>query len=505
MKCKTFPLAYFLLFVLSIHVAFATEEQKAKATASAFPLTASYKVDTVWATAYQATVTLKNTTQTPTSTWTATFDIPQGYVLSSHVSGGTFKLNGQTVTVQNLSTNGAIPAGGSVTFNMIINMPLSGKTVINNLAAAANGAPTPPPPPQLPTAPVLNSISMSNSTSYNVSWNSVANATSYVLEQDQTASFSNPKIVLQANNLSKVFTNQAIGTYFYRVAAINSAGKGPYSNIQSVTITDVTPPPPPPTTLGIEHSAWYIDWTTWFTGPTFVIPRDVNMLNIFVGEITYGPDGKPTMGGFGTFTLPQLDAFVKYCAAQNPPIPVKVSIGGSGGMYDHCWDRLTSANVASFAQGMADFCHAHGLVGVDFDYEAFASAAQETLVGTLIKQFKQIDPKFQTSLCTNAGFGPNFPWQKSVKNILDAATIAPGNCAVDRLYIMSYYNPIEDEKKWILGWADWVKQNYGFTPARVAVGIDDFDAHAYDPVVFANWAASMGFSTAHWAFDPARP
>ena len=31
------------------------------------------------------------------------------------------------------------------------------------------------------------------------------------------------------------------------------------------------------------------------------------------------------------------------------------------------------------------------------------------------------------------------------------------------------------------------------------------DAHAYDPVVFAAWAKSMGFSTAHWAFDPARP
>ena len=173
-------------------------------------------------------------------------------------------------------------------------------------------------------------------------------------------------------------------------------------------------------------------------------------------------------------------------------------------MYDRCWDRLTPSNVRDFAKGMADFCHAHGLVGVDFDYEAYVSEEQEILVGTLIKEFKAIDPGFRTSLCTNAGFGPNFPWQKIVKVILDAATTS-GQCAVDRLYIMSYYNSMQEEQAWILGWADWLIQNYAFTPARVVVGIDDFDAHAYDPVVFAAWAASKGFSTAHWAFDPARP
>jgi len=378
--------------------------------ASEFALNSNYKVDTVWATTFQTTVTLKNPTNTPTSSWTATFSMPQGYVLSTHVSSGVFTVNGQNVTVNNLSGNGAIPAVGSTTFQMMINMPRGAPTIINNLQAVANGASQPPPPP----------------------------------------------------------------------------------------------PPPPPVGGSIEHSVWYIDWTSWFPGPTFVLPSGVNMINVFVGTMTTGMDGQPTLDGFGNLT-PELSAFTAYCAAQNPPIAVKVSIGGSGGMYDRCWDFLTSDNIQSVAQGMVNFCHAHGLVGVDFDYEEYASTDQEHLVGLLIKAFKILDPNLQTSLCTNAGFGPNFPWQQVVQTILDAATVAPGHNAVDRMYIMSYYNPMSDEQNWILGWASWLEATYGFTPARVSVGIDDFDAHAYDPVAFAAWAASMGFSTAHWAFDPARP
>lgn len=468
---------------------------------SSFGLQTSYHVDTVWATAYQVTVKLSNTTTTATSSWKATFSLPQSYALSAHLWNGVFSVNGQNVTVNNPSGKGVISPGGSTTFSMIINMPQSSPTIINNLQANGNTSQQPP-PPSAPLPPVLKSISSPTNQSYTVSWNSVNNATSYSLEQDTAASFSHPQVVAQGNLLSKAFTNQSPGTYYYRVAASNSVGKSPYSNVQSVSVTQVNPPP---TTSAIEHSVWYIDWTSWFTGPTFVIPSGVNMLNVFVGELAYDANGNPTMDGFGTFTLSQLDAFTAYCAAQQPPIAVKVSIGGAGGMYDHTWDKLTSTNVQTFAQGMVNFCHAHGLAGVDFDYEEFASADQETLVGNLIKAFKIIDPKLQTSLCTNAGFGPNFPWQQVVQNIMDAALIAPGNCALDRLYIMSYYDPIQNEQAWINGWANWVAQRYGFTPARVSVGIDDFDAHAYDPVQMANWAASMGYSTAHWAFDPAHP
>lgn len=486
-----------MLILFSTQINSAVGEEKL--SAAVVTLNSSYKVDTVWATAYQATITLTNNTSSPTSNWTSTFTMPQGYVLSTHVSNGIFTTSGQNVTVKNTNTNGVIAAGGSTKFTVMINMPLSKPTVINNLQAVANGSVAPP--VKVPVAPKLNSIKEEASGNYIVSWNAVADATSYLLQQDTTASFSNPTTAVQGNVLSSSFTNKAAGTYYYRVLAINSVGKSPFSNVQNVTISQ-TPPVIP---QGIEHSVWYIDWTSWFTGPPYVLPANVNMINVFVGKIMYGADGKPTLGGFGNMTEDQMTQFTAYCAAQQPPIAVKVSIGGAGGMYDHCWDLLTTSNVASFAQGAADYCRAHGLVGVDFDYEAFTSDEQETLVGKFIKEFKAIDPKFQTSLCVNAGFGPNYPWQAAAKNVLDAATISSGKNAVDRLYIMSYYDPIQDEQKWINGWANWVKETYGFTPARVSVGIDDFDAHAYDPVVFAAWAASQGYSTAHWAFDPANP
>ncbi len=461
-------------------------------------------VDTVWATAYEVKVTLTNNSNTPVSSWIATFTMPEGHSLSSHVWNGVFTLSGQNVTVKSLTSSEVIPPGGSSVFTMIIVMPSLGKPRISNLQAAANGS---APLQTAPRAPVLNPI-MAGPTP-TVSWNAVDGATSYTLEQGTTSSFSNPVIVAKGNVLSAAVSAQAAGTYFYRVSATNDAGTGAYSNVQSVSTSQApSPPPPPPVpplSQGIEHSAWYIDWTSWFTGPPFVIPTNVNRLNIFVGELKFDGAGKPTLGGFGNLTDAQIDAFTAYCRSQNPPIEVKVSIGGSGGMYDRCWDRLTTANTQAFAQGMADFCHAHGLVGVDFDYEEFLSSDQEVLVGTLIKQFKAIDPNFKTSLCSNAGFGPYYPWQPVVKTILDAAMISPGNCAVDMFYIMSYYDPIESEKGWILGWSNWLKQNYGFTSERVSVGIDDFDAHAYDPVEMANWAASQGFSTSHWAFDPAHP
>jgi hypothetical protein len=237
----------------------------------------------------------------------------------------------------------------------------------------------------------------------------------------------------------------------------------------------------------------------------------VNKINIFVGKFATGADGKPTLDGFGTFTIPQMQAFVKFLGEQPSPIKAKVSIGGGGGSYDHTWDVLNSLNLKAYAQGMVDFCHNIGLVGVDFDYEAFSSAQQEKLVGQLIKEFKLLDPTLETSICSNAGFGPNFPWQQFVQNILDAATISPGNNAVDRVYIMTYYDPMNDEINWMVGsdgkggWANWLITNYGYTRARISVGIDDFDAHAYDPDVFRAWAISEGFSVAHWAFDPAHP
>jgi hypothetical protein len=252
-----------------------------------------------------------------------------------------------------------------------------------------------------------------------------------------------------------------------------------------------------------ELSTWYIDWTAWFNAPNFVIPTNLNMINVFVGKFTTDANGNPTLGGFGNMDLNTLDAFVAYCKEQTPPVDVKVSIGGGGGSYDNTWDVLTNANIDQYAQAIVNFCHDHHLAGVDLDYEEFKSQEQEVLVGKLIKAIKSIDESVAVTMCANAGYGPSYPWETVVQTILDAAVVEKGKCPVDYLYTMTYYNPIDQEMQWALGWRDMLQTRYNCPSQALGVGVDFFDAHAYDPTVFAKWAFDNQMSVAIWATNPA--
>jgi len=256
-----------------------------------------------------------------------------------------------------------------------------------------------------------------------------------------------------------------------------------------------------PTPVGkVENACWYIDWTAW----DFPVPEGVTTVNLFVGNLTVDSSGNLVVGGFGNMDQAKMQTFIQACQAQG--ITVKISIGGGGGSYDNCWNVLTDANVESFGQQLSSYCQNLGLQGVDFDCEEFHSAtdnpAQQALVGRFIKAFKRANPELQTSLCTNAGFGDSYPWQGIVQNIMDAATDSSG-CALDRLYIMSYYNDIASEQAWILAWAAWAKTRYNLSAAQITFGIDDFDAHAYNIADMARWAGQQGFSTGYWATNPA--
>ncbi len=255
----------------------------------------------------------------------------------------------------------------------------------------------------------------------------------------------------------------------------------------------------------IELSTWYIDWTSWFNGAPYSIPSNVNVINVFVGKFTLDSNGKPTLGGFGNLNSDQLKEFVNYCKSQPKPIDVKVSVGGGGGSYDNTWNSLTADNINDYAKGIIDFCHDHGLAGVDLDYEESPTVAQEKLVGQLIKALKTFDQDLQVTMCANAGFGPNYPWESVVETILDNAVITKGDCPIDYLYAMTYYNPMPQEQQWALGWRDMLINRYNCPSQALAVGIDFFDSHAYDPLTFAQWAVDNGMSTAVWAANPADP
>lgn len=247
----------------------------------------------------------------------------------------------------------------------------------------------------------------------------------------------------------------------------------------------------------VEHSCWTVDWTSW----DYTIPEGVDKINIFVGQIYIDQNGKPAVGGFGTLdpskSPGKLDDFIKAC--KDKGIEVKVSIGGHGGQYDSCWSVLKKGNIQDFANTLSDFCTKHGLCGVDFDFEEYSSV-DPVLVGQLIKEFKTLSPDLEASLCTNAGFEK---WKGVVGEILDATVDEDGKSLLDRLYVMSYYDSLDKEEGWLTQWAGWGKEKYGLSPSQISVGLDDTDAHANDIEKFSEWAASQGFSTAYWEWNPA--
>jgi len=285
-----------------------------------------------------------------------------------------------------------------------------------------------------------------------------------------------------------------------------SRSNAPTTKTPTLSPTRSSAPYSMPPTGETEQSAWGLDWTAW---PPYPAPAGINVYNVFVGELTYNATGYAIVDGFGDMNAQQVNTLA--VANKALGITTKVSIGGGGGSYDNTWNLLTQANVAQFgAQNAAYIKNVLGAAGEDVDFEPTnptdsASIAQQKLVGQYIAAMKKFDPNFQISLCTNAGFGPNYPWQGVVQNVFNNAIITPGKCPVDRLYIMSYYNSMTDEQGWITGWANWILTNYNCPASVVTVGIDTFDADAYDPVAFSEWAVAQGYSIAWWAYDPAYP
>ncbi|MBU1759189.1 hypothetical protein KKG31_09000, partial [Patescibacteria group bacterium] len=97
---------------------------------------------------------------------------------------------------------------------------------------------------------------------YSITWDSVADATSYELEEDANNSFSSPSTIYTGtattNNIQKYVSS--VSTYYYRVKATNDAGDSDWSNIESITvypyqfIADVPDASqPPPNTLGATN------------------------------------------------------------------------------------------------------------------------------------------------------------------------------------------------------------------------------------------------------------
>jgi hypothetical protein len=91
--------------------------------------------------------------------------------------------------------------------------------------------------PPLPLAPVLDAIDNADGDgNYTVSWSAPANATAYLLQEDDNAAFSSPETRYSGSGTSWNAAGQPSGTYHYRVQASNTWGGSGWSNVASVIV-----------------------------------------------------------------------------------------------------------------------------------------------------------------------------------------------------------------------------------------------------------------------------
>jgi Glycoside hydrolase family 44/Cellulose binding domain len=209
------------------------------AAAQTCPVT--YTVVNSWSGGFQAGFTIKNTGTTPINGWTVTWTFP-GNQQITQLWGGNVTSQGETVTVTNLSWDGSIPAGGTMssvgfTANGTATPPTA--FVFNGVACGSGGGGTAPPVPTgLTASPGNGQVSLS--------WSASAGAISYNVERSTTS--GGPYTTVGTPTTTN-FTDTAVTNgvaYFYVVTAANLAGPSanstqvsatPLGSIPNVTIT----------------------------------------------------------------------------------------------------------------------------------------------------------------------------------------------------------------------------------------------------------------------------
>ena len=88
------------------------------------------------------------------------------------------------------------------------------------------------------TPPVLEVIDNGDGDgNYTVSWSTSAGATTYTLQEADTADFTSPSIVYEGAANSTDISGQYVGTYYYRVRASSSLADSDWSNVEPVEVS----------------------------------------------------------------------------------------------------------------------------------------------------------------------------------------------------------------------------------------------------------------------------
>ena len=174
---------------------------------------------------------------------------------------------GATVGLSSSSSAATVPgsvtvAAGSTsatfsitTSSVTTSTPVTITASFGGVSRTATLTVTPPAPPATPTAPSL--ISPANGASVPLpitfDWSDVTAAASYLIQIDDSSTFSAPRVVEQTVAASQLtVTSLAARQHWWRVRGINSAGTaGAWSSVRSFTPQGAAPPPGQPATLTV--------------------------------------------------------------------------------------------------------------------------------------------------------------------------------------------------------------------------------------------------------------
>ncbi len=158
-----------------------------------------------------------------------------------------------TATANPASYTDTTASNGTTYYYQVAAVNSVGTGPRSNELSATPQAP-PPPPPVVPGAPTLDAATGGDA-NVALAWTAPANNGGAAISGYQvwrgTAPGGEALLTTTANPASYTDTTASNGTtYYYQVAAVNSAGAGPRSNELSATPLAPPPPPPPPVAPG---------------------------------------------------------------------------------------------------------------------------------------------------------------------------------------------------------------------------------------------------------------
>ena len=156
-----------------------------------------------------------------------------------------------------------------------------------------------------PAVPFLDPVNNPNADGYYpVTWSNVPGAVAYVLEESQSADFSNPIVAYVGSDTSMWIIRQALGSYYYRVRAWNAGGNGDWSGEQQGTVTQsIAAPALNPIENPIGWSSYVLTWEEIGPGVSYTLQRDVSPsfpspVTVYEGEDTSSQQSVSDLGTY---------------------------------------------------------------------------------------------------------------------------------------------------------------------------------------------------------------